>query len=424
MKNETANSNNCNQDNTEIALHGLSRRAFVAGASALVAAGAAAALGSRGAWADASDSSASDASDGEQSAEADASSASYDADTYPRTVTDLSDFEVTIESQPQRVAALLGNSFEHVFFLGAADRVSCKMNMGTNAWMSVVNPDFDSYDIEEFEAESCRNPNVEELISLGVDVVFYWADLAEQKQSMQDSGITVVESNPSGVEFTTVEEWRTLYKREMNLYANVLGGDTIQKASDWCDYADEKLDFVLERTADLSDDERPRIYCIRNQEDGLQCFAKSSYFSMLAEAAGATLVSKDVDTQLSGFATVTMEQVADWDPEIIFMGWLDDTTLITDNEQWAGISAVKSGDVYTLPCSLNSTDWAYYAEMPLELLYVAKIVHPDLFEDVDIISEIKDFYQRFYGVELSDEDAQAMIDRQDPSGEGNDSFSN
>lgn len=393
---------------------GIGRRAFVAGASALVAAGALGMLASRANAAPASGS-----SDGTVSTSAPGSAA---GDSYPRTVTDLSDNGVTVESQPQSVGALLGNSFEHIFFLGAADRVSCRMKLGTNGWMSVVDSEFDNYGIEEFEAPSCREPNVEELVSLGVDTVFYWADLADQKKNMEDVGITVVESNPSAVTFESVEEMRALMKREMNLYAAVLGGGAQDRASQWEKYLDEKLDLVLERTKGLSDDERPTVYCIRKQEDGLQCFAKSSYMSMLTEAAGATLVTKDVETDLSGFTTVTIEQVAEWDPEYIFMGWLNDTTLISDNEQWASVSAVQTGDVYLLPCSLNSTDWAYYAEAPLELLYIAKTIHADLFDDIDMEQEIVDFYHSFYGAGLTTDDATAMLNRQDPGGTGNDAF--
>ena len=359
---------------------------------------------------------------GEAAATASEGASAAAQEGYPLTVTDLSGYEVTVEAEPQSVGALLGNSYEHIFFLGAADRVSCRMKLGTNAWMKVVDPEFDSYPTVEFEASSCRQPNVEELVNLDVDVVFYWADLAEQKENMEGAGITVVESNPSGVEFTTVDEWRKVMKDEMDLYATVLGGDAPAKAQKWNEYVNEKVEFVLDRTKDLTEDERPRVYCIRNQEDGLQCFAKSSYFSMMAEAAGATLVTKDVDTNKSGFTTVTIEDVATWDPEYVFMGWLDDPAVISENEQWASVAAVKEGNVFTLPCSLNSTDWAYYAESPLELLYVAKTVHPDLFDDVDMLAEIETFYQEFYGVELTDEQAQAMIDRKDPDGVSNDNF--
>lgn len=348
--------------------------------------------------------------------------AQQEAAAFPLTVTDLSGFEVTVEQEPQSIGALLGNSYEHVFFLGAADRVSARMALGTNAWIKVIDPAFETYQTEDLAAPSCREPNIEELAALGVDTVFYWAGLADQKANMQDAGITVIESNPSGVEFTTVEEWRQLLKDEMNLYAAVLGPEAQRRADAWADYVDETIDLVLERTADLDEGERPTVYCIRNQEDGLQCFAKSSYFSMMVEAAGGTLVTKDVDTNLSGFTTVTMEDVATWNPQYVFLGWLDDPALLTENEQWASIAAIEDGNVYTLPCSLNSTDWAYYAESPLELLYVAKTLHPELFEDIDLVECTQEFYRTFYGAELSAEQVQAMFDRQDPDGSGNDSF--
>lgn len=400
----------------------ISRRSFLAGTAALAATMALATGCTTSDDGDEEEGSAEVESDEDAEEEEELDEESSENDEFPVTVTDLSGYEVTIEEQPQSIGALLGNSYEHIFFLGAADRVSCRMEMSTDAWIKVIDPDFENYDTVEFASSSARDPNVEELAELGVDVVYYWADLAEQKANMEEIGITVVESNPTAVEFTTVEEWRQLLRDEMNLYADTLGGDCTSRANEWCDYADDIIDMALERTENLSDEDRPGVYCIRNQEDGLECFAKSSYISMIVEVAGGTLVTKDIDTDLSGFTTVTIEDVAEWNPDVIFMGWLDDPALITDNEQWSSFNAVANDEVYLLPCSLNSTDWQYYCELPLEILYVAKILQPDLFDDIDVIAEIQNYYATFFDCELTEDQCQAMLDRQDPSGESNDNF--
>ena len=124
----------------------------------------------------------------------------------------------------------------------------------------------------------------------------------------------------------------------------------------------------------------------------------------------------DVDTQGSGFTTVTMEDVIGWDPEYVFMGWLNSTDVLTSNEQWAPVSAVKNGNVYLSPCSMGS-GWEYAQENALDVMYMAKIMHPDLFEDLDIVAKIQEYYQKFWGVDLTDEQAQYMIDRKGPQGQ-------
>ena len=44
----------------------------------------------------------------------------------------------------------------------------------------------------------------------------------------------------------------------------------------------------------------------------------------------------------------------------------------------------------------------------MTLLWMAKQVYPDLFSDVDMTQEVKDYYKELYGVDLSGEQVQRM----------------
>ena len=44
----------------------------------------------------------------------------------------------------------------------------------------------------------------------------------------------------------------------------------------------------------------------------------------------------------------------------------------------------------------------------MTLLWMAKTLYPDLFEDIDLNQEVKDYYMEIYGVTLTDEDVEAM----------------
>lgn len=330
------------------------------------------------------------------------------------TVTDFSGAKVEVPVPVEHIGALLGNSFPQILFLGGASRVAVRMNMTDTAWLKIIDPNFDSYGIEYID--SPREPNIEDLTANQVDVVFYWGGLDEQVKKMNDVGIPVVVSNPSVTQFETVEDWRKLIEEEIMIYATVLGGEAVEKAREWLDYVDEQLAYLKQRTKNLKDDEIKRVYCIRNQDDGLQCFAASSYPKALVQAAGGRLVSGDVDTKGGGFTTVTMEDVIGWDPQYVFMGWMNDTEPILNNEQWAPITAVKNKDVYLTPCSLNSTGWDYCTESPLQILYFAKTIHPDLFEDLDLAEKICEFYSKFYGATLTRDQAAYMMRRLGPDG--------
>lgn len=329
------------------------------------------------------------------------------------TVTDFEGREVEVPIDAQRIGALLGNSYPEIVFLGGAARtVYCFLK--DTAWMGTICPDAQAYGIEYYK--NARDPNIEDLIAKGIDLVFYWGGLDDQVKKMNDAGIPVVVSNPSVVDFKDQDDWRDLIEREIMIYADALGGEAVARAKEWLAYVDEKVEAVSAKTSALTGDDIKRVYYMRKQDDGLQCFAASSYPKILVQIAGGTLVSGELDTQGSGFTSVNIEQVIGWDPEVVFTGWLGSIDGILANEQWAPVSAIKNRKVYLTPCSLNTTFWDYGTEAPLDLLYIAKTLHPDLFADVDIKQEIKDFYRKFYNVELSDSQAGYMLERKGPDG--------
>ena len=74
---------------------------------------------------------------------------------------------------------------------------------------------------------------------------------------------------------------------------------------------------------------------------------------------------------------------------------------------WSGLTAVRNGELYKMPLGM------YYwfppcSDSPLSLQWLAQKLYPELFEDLDMDAEIKDFYQRFYGVTLTDEDLNTL----------------
>jgi len=108
-----------------------------------------------------------------------------------------------------------------------------------------------------------------------------------------------------------------------------------------------------------------------------------------------------------------MEQIYEWDPDIIlitnFSAYLPEDLYNNSIEghDWSNVSAVKNGQVYKFP--LGMYRWFPPAsDTPLVLTWLAKTIQPELFADVDMDAEIKDFYKEHYGAELTDEDVQQI----------------
>lgn len=73
---------------------------------------------------------------------------------------------------------------------------------------------------------------------------------------------------------------------------------------------------------------------------------------------------------------------------------------------------MESGNIFFAPSGVFF--WDAGQQIVLELTWMAKNLHPELFPDVNMEKEIKNFYARFYDYELSEEQVQAIMTHQLP----------
>ena len=78
------------------------------------------------------------------------------------------------------------------------------------------------------------------------------------------------------------------------------------------------------------------------------------------------------------------------------------------------MKAVKNGRVYHIPKGVHAWDHASN-EGVLLMIYMAKIFHPDLFKDWDMIKEMQTFYSELYGKTITDDDAQRILQNLPPA---------
>jgi iron complex transport system substrate-binding protein len=331
-----------------------------------------------------------------------ASAASETAETI--TVTDFTGEEKTIPAYATSIATLVGPSYEKVFMLGEADRIAYTMEGGSkrSSWALYLNPAL--ADIPG--CSSPDDPNLEEMSALGVDLVFYW-NTPDVLDAMEQANIPALAALPGTDNSpTTVDEFLDVLKQEVRLYGTALGEEASAKAELWCSWVDEKYAYVTERLADVDEADYPTVHIVGGS-DIYNCFADKSYPDFYIEMAGGKLVTGD-----SSETTCTLEQILSWDPDYIFMGRQSSKDVILEDAGWQTLTAVQEDRVYMTPNGVFY--WDYDSEGMLLVLYTAKTIHPDLFEDLDMIEEVQYYYSTFYGYDLTDEEAQLILDHQDP----------
>ena len=110
-----------------------------------------------------------------------------------------------------------------------------------------------------------------------------------------------------------------------------------------------------------------------------------------------------------GLATVSIEQVLGWDPEVIVT--IDQTfaQTVATNPLWRGVSAVKSGRVHLSPkLPFGWIDFPPSVNRLPGLWWLGSKVFPSLFPE-DLATLTRDFYKLFYQVDLSAAQVQRVL---------------
>ena len=174
--------------------------------------------------------------------------------------------------------------------------------------------------------------------------------------------------------------------------------DREDEAEEFCDWFEGYFDLIESRTEGLSDDERPRVYFEyrRYRTKGLG----DRYSHWYIMAGGRNIADDKVgrdSPQYSSVFDVDREYVVLQNPDFIFMhastqlpatehGYeTDDTSTVAalrqelmDRPERANVNAVKNGHVYVIDEALLGV-----AGTLMGAAYAAKVMHPQLFTDLD-----------------------------------------
>jgi len=314
------------------------------------------------------------------------------------TITDVKGRQVEIPRTVERVACLTGACYEKVFLLGQADKIAARAATYP-PWMFQTNPNAKT--IPTFSA-----PNTEDLMSRRVEVAFAF-DRPQQLDALAAAGIAAVVATAPVVDDEAA--FAESVRREVRFYAEVLGAKAA--AETWCTDFDRRLATVAGRMATLAAKDRPRVYYLRGP-DAQTTHGRDSNIRWYGEMAGGDMgLSRQARP---GIVQLTIEEIVLWNPEVIFVGRQYAPTLVTQDPRWRDVAAVKNGRVYTIPDGVFF--WDSSSEGGLLMEFMAKILHPDRFADLDLAAEVKGYYRQFYHYSISDDEVGKLLHGDGPDG--------
>lgn len=329
-----------------------------------------------------------------------------------RTVVDHDGIEVDIPEQIDRIA--VGNigpmASVLTLFLGSGESIvgmsPMSMSAAENGILGELFPELLDADTSFLQAS---NINVEKLLTLEPDLVLIQSGQSEVRTQLENAGLTVVAFGVGTFKYDIINT----YEAWIDLLSQIFPAN--DKMEEVTAYSKEVLELVQSRVSDIPEAERKRaLFLFQYDETQMVASGRNFFGQYWCESAGAVNVAQDIE---AGQATITMEQVYEWRPDVIFITNFTNTkpadlyANAVGSDDWSLVKAVQEQQVYKMPLGSFRT-YSVSADMPVTLLWVAKTIYPDLFSDIDTDAEVKDFYQRIYGVTLTDEQVAAMYDPQ------------
>lgn len=325
-----------------------------------------------------------------------------------RTIVDHYGFEVEIPEKIDRVVIvwlLPLPSVMAVYQGGNVDNLvgmpPDSLNAAKNSILARYCPDILNVSTDFYEGGEL---NMEELASLNPDVVFYAG--AQRAELFKNAGIpavgfsTVLDGNPSPIH--SLNKWIALLEDVFQQESKTVG---------IAEYAAKVEKEITARVSAIPEKDRKKVLMIGHYTDtAITPGGKGSFSQYWCEAVGGICVAAQASE-----SEVNMEQIYEWNPDIVFLSTLaqfypDDLYNNTagTGHDWSTVSAVQNKQVYKFPLGTHRW-WPPSSDAPLSLWWVAKHTYPELFEDINMEEKTKEYYLEFYRMELSDEEVKGIL---------------
>lgn len=304
------------------------------------------------------------------------------------TVTDYLGREVQVPKNIERIACLYSFTGHTTILLGRGDEVvAVPGGLTREILVTRLYPHIADASVPRQSGAI----NVEELLRTEADIVFIRAsDIRDERerQKLDQSRIPYIT-----VDFDNMEE----QMRAIELMGEAL--DRVEEATRYLSFYQDTIQEIEEAMAALPEEEIVSIFHSTNQP--------TRTYSGGLSADWTRIMTRNVtlgEELLGGRQDASIEQIFIWDPEAILVNTEETLHYIKEDSQWAPLQAVRNDQIYLLPVGI--TRWGHHGsiEIPMAMLWTAKNLYPQYFEELDLVQETGAFYERFFGSPMEEEE--------------------
>lgn len=306
-----------------------------------------------------------------------------------RVITDMGGVAVTVPYDINRIIiTCMGGATHEVAAIGGAAKIVAQPSMQKFPVLLKIYPGFKNLPT----VGTFNNINIEEILALEPDVVINSKISSEGNQKIMNAGVPVIRVNTGRSDITGILD-------EFAMTGELLNNTS--RSNELITFWSEQLEVIDARLADIPVENRKRVYYVLGAITHTN--GSESWGQALITAAGGINVAEEIGAERD----IVLEQLLVWNPDVMILSSNEGTFVsvedITGAAQLQEIKAVIDRELYL--CPVGTFWWDRPApEAILGITWLAKTLYPEQFADIDLKALSKDFYNRFYNYELSDDE--------------------
>ena len=236
------------------------------------------------------------------------------------------------------------------------------------------------------------------VLAAAPDVVI---DVGEPKGSIVEDMDELQEQ--TGIPFVHIDAYLSSMDDTYAMLGDLLAmPNEAQGRADYCRFAYDRIVSIAD-----SVDKVNLLYI--TGDEGLNVIAQDSFHAEVIDLLSNNLAVVDEPSSKGTGNEVDMEQILNWNPDVILFapGSIYDT--VAGNENWQTISAIQSGKYYEVP--MGPYNWMGFPPSVQRLLgmtWMAKVLYPEA-ADYDLYTEVSTYFELFYHCDLTQAQYDALV---------------
>ncbi|HWQ66558.1 MAG TPA: ABC transporter substrate-binding protein [Methanospirillum sp.] len=312
-----------------------------------------------------------------------------------RTITDIANNFVDIPTDVSRIVTVDPFTSQFFFIIGADDKlVGTCIGPANRDLVNVTEPTLGS-----LPSAGCKTKvNLEQLLTLKPELV-----ISDQSYGQVNDDIKRAEVPLAVVDVEKPEHLIKSYE----MIGQITGKE--KETADFISYYNGKIDIIKNTTAKISDSDKKRVYF--GQRDPLSTLGDDYYEAEIAALVGGKNVAEGLS---GGDNKVTIDQIYTWNPDVVILLPYNSKSVsdILADPAWQSLPAVQKKQVYRMPKYLMSWELPV-PETILGSMWLQSTLYPDKAK-FSMNNEIKDFYKKFYRLDLTSQDIDGILKDQTP----------